>query len=208
MTPKLKLSYFDFNGGRGEPARVALSMAGIAFEDDRVVFADWSARKAQTPFGSLPVLEVDGRILSQSNAINRYVGKLAGLYPEDPWQAALCDEICEAAEEYNQALGRTFGLPKEALRAAREEFTAGKLRFYLQRFESLLEARGGMWFADGRITMADLPVVDVVRHLQSGQLAHIPTDNVEQVAPGLDRHRKRVLEEPRVAAYYEKRQAR
>ena len=34
--PKLKLIYFDFHGGRGEPARLALSMRGIPFEDDRV----------------------------------------------------------------------------------------------------------------------------------------------------------------------------
>ena len=27
--PKLKLTYFDFHGGRGEPARLAPSMGGI-----------------------------------------------------------------------------------------------------------------------------------------------------------------------------------
>ncbi len=44
---KLKLTYFDFHGGRGEPARLALSIAGIAFEDDRVAPADWERRKAE-----------------------------------------------------------------------------------------------------------------------------------------------------------------
>jgi glutathione S-transferase len=85
---KLKLTYFDFHGGRGEPARVALSIGGIAFEDDRVPLADWVRRKADTPFGALPLLEVDGQIVAQSNAINCYVGKLADLYPSDPWEAA------------------------------------------------------------------------------------------------------------------------
>jgi hypothetical protein len=27
--PRLKLTYFDFHGGRGEPARLALSMGGM-----------------------------------------------------------------------------------------------------------------------------------------------------------------------------------
>ena len=89
---QLKLTYFDFHGGRGEPARLALFIGGIAFEDDRVKPADWARRKSETPFGALPVLEVDGQTVAQSNAINRYVGKLADLYPSDPWQAALCDE--------------------------------------------------------------------------------------------------------------------
>ena len=30
--PKLKLTYFDFHGGRGEPAKLALSIGGIPFE--------------------------------------------------------------------------------------------------------------------------------------------------------------------------------
>ena len=69
--PKLKLTYFDFHGGRGEPARLALAIAGIPFEDDRVPGSDWPRRKPSTPFGSLPVLEVDGAIVTQSNGINR-----------------------------------------------------------------------------------------------------------------------------------------
>jgi glutathione S-transferase len=77
---KLKLSYFDFHGGRGEPARLALSMGGIPFEDDRVPLADWERRKQKTPFGALPVLEVDGQTIAQANAINCYVGKLTNLY--------------------------------------------------------------------------------------------------------------------------------
>jgi hypothetical protein len=28
--PKLKLTYFDFHGGRGKPARLALSIGGIS----------------------------------------------------------------------------------------------------------------------------------------------------------------------------------
>ena len=48
--PKLKLTYFDFHGGRGEPARLALSIAGIPFEDDRVPGPDWPRRKPSTPF--------------------------------------------------------------------------------------------------------------------------------------------------------------
>ena len=41
--PKLKLTYFDFHGGRGEPARLALSIGRIPFEDDRVAPSDWTA---------------------------------------------------------------------------------------------------------------------------------------------------------------------
>ena len=33
----MKLTYFDFHGGRGEPVRLALTMGGVPFEDDRAV---------------------------------------------------------------------------------------------------------------------------------------------------------------------------
>ena len=109
----LKLTYFDFHGGRGEPARLALSIGGIPFEDDRVPFSEWERRKPDTPFGALPILEREGQILAQSNAINRYVGKLTDLYPSDPWQAALCDETMEAVEDISSMIVATLFLPED-----------------------------------------------------------------------------------------------
>ena len=206
MSQPIKLTYFDFDGGRGEPARIALAIGGIEFEDDRVPGATWPARKAETPFGSLPVLEIDGKRLTQSNAINRYIARRTGLYPTDAWQAALCDEVCDAAEDFNGILGQTMGIAdREALRAAREKLVGGKLPLFLRRFEALLQEHGGEWFADNRFTIADLKVADIVRHMQSGRLDFIPQDIVEQVAPKLAAHRARVLAIPGVAAYYARR---
>ena len=127
---KLKLTYFDFHGGRGEPARLALSIGGIAFEDDRFQTSDWERRKGDTPFGALPVLEVDGQIVAQSNAINRYVGKLADLYPSDPWQAALCDEAMEAVEDITNKIAATLFIPEEQKKAQRKTLVDGPIPFY------------------------------------------------------------------------------
>ncbi|NQV86040.1 MAG: glutathione S-transferase, partial [Woeseiaceae bacterium] len=55
-----KLSYFDFNGGRGEPVRIAFHAAGIEFEDNRLSFPEFGAMRQSTRFNSLPVLEIDG----------------------------------------------------------------------------------------------------------------------------------------------------
>src|SRR6478735_7883520 len=126
---KLKLTYFDFHGGRGEPARLALSLGGIPFEDDRVPPSEWANRKAQTPFGALPVLEVGGQVVSQSNAINRYVGKLADLYPSDPWQAALCDEAMEAVEDITTKIVATRALSEEPKKAQRKALVDGPITF-------------------------------------------------------------------------------
>jgi glutathione S-transferase len=75
---KYKLTYFDFDGGRGEPIRIAFHAAGIEFEDNRLSFAEFGEMRRSTRFSALPVLEIDGAEVTQSNAISRYVGKLAG----------------------------------------------------------------------------------------------------------------------------------
>ena len=201
---KLKLTYFDFHGGRGEPARLALSIAGIAFEDDRVQPADWERRKADTPFGALPVLEVDGQTVAQSNAINRYVGKLADLYPSDPWQAALCDEAMEAVEDITTKIGATFFLPEEQKKAQRKALVEGPIPFYLTRLQQRLEAHGAKYFAADRLSVADLKVFVWIRYLKSGALDHVPTDLPDRVAPKLLEHYERIKSDPRVKAYYAK----
>jgi glutathione S-transferase len=203
----LKLTYFDFHGGRGEPARLALSVGGIPFEDDRVPLSDWERRKPDTPFGALPILERDGQILAQSNAINRYVGKLTDLYPSDPWQAALCDETMEAVEDINNMIVATLFLPEEEKKAQRKKLVEGPLPFYLTRLQRRLEERGGQYFAAGRMSVADLKVFVWIRYLKSGALDHVPTDLVDLIAPRLTEHYERIKNEPGVKAYYAKHDA-
>ena len=43
-----------------------------------------------------------------------------------------------------------------------------------------LVAHGGQYFADGRLTVADLKVFVWIRHLTSGQLDHVPVDLPDQ----------------------------
>jgi prostaglandin-H2 D-isomerase / glutathione transferase len=202
---KLKLTYFDFDGGRGEPARLALHIGGIPFEDDRIKPKDWPQMRDRAPFQALPTLEVDGRVVAQSNSINRYVGKLAGLYPKDDWQALLCDEVMDAAEDIGTRIGNTIELPADAKKKAREELTAGRLTRYLEQLQARLKAGGGEYFSDKRLTVADLKIFMLVRWLRSGALDDIPRDLVERVAPLLVKHFERVASRPDVAKYYERR---
>ncbi|RFO94745.1 glutathione S-transferase [Rhodoferax lacus] len=199
---QLTLTYFDFNGGRGEPARLALCLGGISFEDKRFAFPEFAEVRKSTPFGQVPTLHVDGVQITQSDAITRYVGKLAGLYPTDTYQALLCDEVLGAVEDITIKLAATFGLTGDALKDARTAFVAGPLTVYLRWLQSQLQAHGGQYFADNRLTVADLKVFGYVRGLGSGNLDHVPTDVVEQVAPLLNAHMRRVGETPAIAQYY------
>ncbi len=207
--PRLKLTYFDFDGGRGEPARLALVLSGIEFEDRRIPLAEWESIRGSTPFHALPVLEVDGLHISQCNTINRYVGKLGDLYPADPLQAALCDEVMDAVEDISTKVAVTIQMedgPEK--KAARERLASGPIPLYLKGLGAQLQQRGAKYFADGRLTVADLKVFNWIRHLRSGALDHIPKDLPERTAPLLVAHFERLNADPRIAAYYERRAAR
>src|SRR5258705_7311258 len=204
---KLKLTYFDFDGGRGEPARLALHIGSVPFEDDRINPKEWPQFRDRTPFQALPTLEVDGKLVSQSDSINRYVGKLAGLYPKDDWQAFLCDEVMDAAEDIGVRISNTIDLPADGKKQAREELAAGRITRYLEQLQARLKAAGGEFFADKRLTVADLKIFMLVRWLRSGVLDHIPKDLVDRVAPLMVKHFERVASLPDVAKYYERRKA-
>jgi glutathione S-transferase len=200
-----KLSYFDFDGGRGEVARLAFAIGGVSFIDDRVPFAAWRERRPHTPFGGLPVLEIDGRSLAQSNSINRYVGRLVGLYPADAWQAARCDEAMDAVEDIGARILATFELPAAEKRTQREALVNGLIPLFLVRLQDRLEAQGGRYFADDRLTVADLKVFVWVRHIKSGSLDHVPADLVARLAPELAEHFERVRRLPKIEGYYASR---
>lgn len=203
--PQLKLSYFDMHGGRGETARLALSIGRVPFEDNRIPFAEWPNHKNSMPFGAIPVLEVDGYPLSQSETINRYVGKLTNLYPSDPWQAAICDEIMDALEDMTARIVSTFNMSEDAKKATREAIVADPLPRFLKRFEQCLEAQGGKYFADNRLTVADLTMFVWLKMLTSDQLDYIPTDLPNRISPKLSEHFERINNDPGVKAYYAQR---
>ena len=177
-------------------------LGDIAFEDKRIAGKDWPALRDKTPFQAMPVLEVDGKVITQSNTINRYLGKLAGLYPKDDWQAALVDVVMDAVEDVSTKISNTMALESEAKKKAREALAAGPIPRFLQQIEARLKAGGGEWFVEKRLTVADLKCFLWVRWLKSGALDHIPADIVEQHAPLLAKHMERVKNHPKIAAYY------
>ena len=84
----IKFYYFDLYA-KGEPIRMALSKAGVEYEDIQLTGQSWKDFKesGKPTFGQVPVLELeDGSILTQTTAIMNYLGTVYKLAPEDPLQ--------------------------------------------------------------------------------------------------------------------------
>ena len=91
-----ELHYFPIQGP-AEPARLALTLGGVPFEDVRHSRDEMRKMKeaGELPYGQLPFMLVDGKKLAQSGAIAMWCAKTAGLVPSDMWVAAKVDEIVQ-----------------------------------------------------------------------------------------------------------------
>jgi glutathione S-transferase len=92
-SPKYKLTYFA--RGVAEATRFIFAYAGVAYEDNRVSREEWPSLKAETPFGQLPFLEVDGQKIGQSAAFTRMLARTYGLAGKDDIEQSLVDAIVD-----------------------------------------------------------------------------------------------------------------
>ena len=168
------LSYFDFSGGRGEECRLALHLAGIEFNDDRIGFKDWPTRKPTTPYGAVPVLSIEGKPdLAQSNAILGFIGEQHDLLPSDRFEAALHIGVMNYVEELNMQIGITISLDDEQKKAMRIKLVEG----FMKEWASMIEKHIQSPFVGGeKISVADIKLYILVGWVKSGILDHIPKD--------------------------------
>jgi glutathione S-transferase len=168
------LTYFDYPGGRGEDCRIALHLAGVAFTDDRVQ-GDWAARRGDTPYGSLPVLDEDGRKLAQSNVILAYLGRRHGLHPADPWRAAVHEEVMASVEDLRQRMPNPTD-PDEK-RAAREAFAAGWVRRWAETVSGHVV---GPFLEGDALHVADLKLYVLLKGLLAGAYDHVGPEAIAE----------------------------
>jgi glutathione S-transferase len=178
----LHLRYFPFPGRAGA-IRDTLRIGGVAFEDLHVSLDRFQELKAsgELPFGSLPVLDVvtpGGKIsAAQSNAILRFAGRQAGLYPtDDALQALKVDEALDLGEDLYGVIAPSIAEQDPERRAAmRKVLAEDTLPRWLGFLERLLVANGRTGFVVGdSLTVADLKLYWVADKLTNGSLDGIP----------------------------------
>ncbi|EFJ52619.1 hypothetical protein VOLCADRAFT_85784 [Volvox carteri f. nagariensis] len=153
----LKLHYFELPG-RAETCPLCLTIGKVPFKEIIYDANKWPDHKPRMPFGQVPVLELeDGRMLTQSSAIDRYVAKLAGLYPDDPLQAALADQAVFQMADIFQLFTPTLQMPLEEKVKAQQEILATKAKEKLLQLSGLLETCGE-YVAGDKLSYGDVSV--------------------------------------------------
>jgi glutathione S-transferase len=155
----------------------------VAFEDIHVQPDRFQEQKVagQLPFGSLPVLDVQTRegtvSAAQSNAILRFAGRRAGLYPmDDPVRALKVDEALDLGEDLYHVIAPSIDEQDAERRLAMRRILAEEtLPRWVGFLERLLVANGCTGFVVGAtLTVADLKLYWVVDKLTNSTLDGIP----------------------------------
>ncbi|WP_455273935.1 glutathione S-transferase family protein [Rhizobium herbae] len=178
----MKLHYHPLSG-HAHRARLFLSLLGIDAELIEVDLAAGAHKSPEflklTPFGQVPVLDDDGTIIADSNAILVYLAKKHAAkdwLPEDPKGAAAVQRwLSVAAGEiaYGPCAARlvtVFGAG----------FDAGEViaraHVILQRIEAALEGR--QWIAADHPTIADVALYSYIARAPEGNVDRSAYDNV------------------------------
>ena len=161
--------------GHAHRARLFLSLLGVAHEAVEVDLKAGAHKRpeflALNPFGQIPVLDDDGTVVSDANAILVYVARKLGRtdwLPEDAVQAAAVQRwLSVAAGElaYGPAAARlvtVFGAD------FRPDEVIGRAHTLLTRLEAHLAGRG--WLVGAGPTIADVALYSYLARAPEGNV--------------------------------------
>jgi len=203
-----KLIYFDLMG-RAEPARILFAEAGVEYEDHRVEYADWPTAKAEIkpPFGQVPILEVDGVVLCQTKACDRFLAKKFHLAGKTELEQAQADMIVDCLEDTANPITPYFFEKDETKKAeGKKKYVEETLPGYLTYLEAILVSNhgGDHYFVGTELTWADIVFVTYLDFISYND-AFGKVENPLAKFPKLSALHHRVVNHPKIAAWIAKR---
>jgi len=160
----IRLTYFA-GWGLAEQTRWVLAATGVEFEQVALTSHDqFSALRESGDllFRQLPLLEIDGLKLTQSQAMLRYVARRGGLdHTGDPAEGALVDMVCEAVKDARSVV---TGYPFSEDKHAHVSSIGDKIAKFMPAFEASIVSLESSAGEDGLVgfVRSGLSTADVV----------------------------------------------
>ncbi|XP_033745538.1 glutathione S-transferase 1-like [Pecten maximus] len=162
-----KLIYFDARA-RAELIRLVFAAAGQTYTDEIVNDTEWPALKPKMPTGQLPVLEVDGKQLSQSLAIARYLAREFDMAGQGNLEQCLVDQVVETAADGFNEFYEYYKLNEQEKDTDKKEelkkaFVSDAVPKFARIFTTFIENSGGKngYFVGAKLTIADMACHDI-----------------------------------------------
>ncbi|CAJ0960591.1 unnamed protein product, partial [Mesorhabditis belari] len=201
--PHYKLIYFDLRG-RAEVSRQLFALAGVPYEDHRVSFEEWPEFKPKTPFGQMPLLEVDGVVLAQSMTIARYLARKFGFSGANDWEAAQIDALSDTMHDYFNEQKNFFSImagrvPGDKDAAMKELFEPARDKYFPIFVEKYLKKNSSGFLIGNKVSYADLLCASHIGSFQ-GLMPHAFDKYPELIA-----HKEKIESIPAIKKWIETR---
>ena len=199
--PTYKLYYFN-QMGKGELIRWIFIQAGVPYEDVRLSDQEWAEFKPKTPYGKIPVLEVDGKLLAGSGPIVRYVAEEHGLAGSNALENTELAGTYDLVEDIQTKMVLVFYEKEEKRQAELKKDLQEK---HVPEFLGILEKRitdNGTpegWIYGSKVTYVDLNIV-----LTIGFLMMIDS-NILESYPAVSKLKASVESLPKIAKWIQER---
>ncbi|CAH8669928.1 unnamed protein product [Dicrocoelium dendriticum] len=201
-----KVIYFHLRGS-AEPIRLVLHAAGIPFEDERIEFSDWPARKASIPGGRLPVLVIskpeDSKptYYQESLAIAQFLARRFKLMGDTDEENYLIDRIIGQCRDFSKELYDAFHAPEDKRKQAIEDAFKGPISKIIDLLSQSLAESDGQFVAGNKLTLGDLYLLATLDHV----LKHDEALLKEKYPKLLDYREKVINSNVNLAAYIKSR---
>jgi glutathione S-transferase len=181
--PKYVLHYFAGNG-RAIISRAILCYAKADWTNDAIKREDWPTIKKSglCEFEQVPILEVDGKKYSQSNAITLYLAETFNLMGKDIEENYQIRSLLFAIDDYNIEIWKALFSQDEAKKPELLKAALEKFKFFVGKFEKRYVDLGkGKYFLGDKFTLADIIMACSI----SDASKMLKFEGVKEVAPNL-----------------------
>ncbi|PZC81046.1 hypothetical protein B5X24_HaOG200242 [Helicoverpa armigera] len=196
--PKAVFYYFKMKG-LGEPCRLLLAYGGVDFEDIRFERhgQEWQDFKPKTPFGQVPILEMDGKTYAQSYSIARFLGRKFGLGGDNIQEEFEIDQIVDLIDDLRKRAASVDYEPEPDLKEKRHAIYAKTVYpDLLQRINDIIVKNNG-YVALGKLTWGDFILAGLIDYLK--KMLRMP--DLEKQYPAFKQVVDKVFAFPKVKAY-------
>ncbi|XP_013148280.1 PREDICTED: glutathione S-transferase 2-like [Papilio polytes] len=193
---KVKVTYFNVKA-LGEGIRMLLAYGGQEFEDIRVERDNWPELKPKTPFGQLPMLEIDGKQYAQSIAICRYLGRKYGLAGTTPEEDLIIDQNLDFFNDIRlKTVAANYESDEKVKADKLEDLKKNHFPVLFSKLDQMIKENNG-FLAVGRLTWADFVFAGVYDALR--MFTHLP--DLDEKYPSFSKLRDTVRSLPKVKEF-------
>ncbi|XP_017398362.1 glutathione S-transferase A4-like isoform X1 [Cebus imitator] len=179
MAAKPKLYYFD-GRGRMESIRWLLAAAGVEFEEEFLETREQYEklqRDGRLLFGQVPLVEVDGMMLTQTRAILSYLAAKFNFYGKDLKERVRIDMYVDGTLDLmTMIMLAPFQRPEKKQETLASILQKAKTR-YFPVFEKILKEHGEDFLVGNKFSWADIQLLEailMVEELNASVLSDFP----------------------------------